>query len=190
MTPEGLDTEYQAGKWDFINALEEQPRQGIVAAWLVACDALSSVLDVGCGEGNLCRYLLPHGLGDYLGVDLSGAALANAAGLYPQAAFRDADFNTFEPDQGATYSAILFNEVLSYTDDQAGQIARYRKWLRPDGVMVVSMYAPNRPASGAHAEIARAWKATDGAQWTVLDDLVLTSSAKNVTWKLRLVRPV
>lgn len=186
LTPDGLDTEYQAGKWDFINALDEQGRQGIVAAWLVACNALSSVLDVGCGEGNLCRYLLPHGMDTYLGTDLSDAALAKAALTYPQATFRNADFNTFEPIAGETYSAILFNEVLSYTDDQASQIARYRQWLRPGGVIIISMYAPARETSGAHKEIAQAWKALEGPGWTVLDDLVLTSKSKSVTWKLRL----
>ena len=189
LTPIGLDSEYRAGKWDFINALDEQARQGIVAAWLVACDALESVLDVGCGEANLCRYLLAHGLRKYLGTDLSEAALAAAAGRYPKARFAKADFNTFEPAPGERFSAILFNEVLSYTEEQARQIARYRQWVRPGGIMVVSMYAPARASSGAHAEIARVWEATQGEGWTVLDDVVLTSRAKNVTWKLRLVAP-
>jgi len=189
LTPDGLDTEYQAGKWDFINALDEQARQGVVAAWLVACESLSSVLDVGCGEGNLCRYLLPHGLGAYLGTDLSEAALSAAAAEFPDATFQVADFNTFRPDDGETYSAILFNEVLSYTQDQAEQIRRYRNWLRPGGVMVLSMYAPARETSGAHKEIARAWDATEGPDWRCLDDLVLTSRSKHVTWKMRLVTP-
>lgn len=189
MTPDGLDAEYRQGKWDFIDGLPEQPRQGAITAWLVACDALDRVLDVGCGAGNLCRYLLPHRPGAYLGIDLSVAALEAARRSWPEADFRQADFTAFAPPAGADYSAIVFNEVLSYAGDQAAEIARYRPFLRPGGVIVISMYAPARPDSGAHEEIAAAWRATEGAGWQVLDELVLTSRVKNVTWKLRLSRP-
>ena len=190
LSAEGLDAEYKAGKWDFINDLKEQPRQGAITAWLAACNALDSVLEVGCGEGNLCRYLLPLGVGDYLGIDLSEAALDVAARSFPTARFERADFTTFEPPSGKRFSAVLFNEVLSYTEDQAGQIERYRPFVAEGGVMVLSMYQPSRPESGAHAEIAEAWAATETENWQVLDDIVLKSTPKNITWRLRLSRPL
>lgn len=56
-------------------------------------------------------------------------------------------------------------------------------------MIAISMYSPKRPESGANRLIARLWEATDGDEWEVLDDCRLTSDAKNVTWRLRLIRP-
>ena len=188
-TAEGWDEEYRGGRWAFLHDLPESGRYGVIAMWLKLTSTLEHVLDVGCGEGLLYKRLKDIGLGHYVGVDLSPAALALANVDPDRATLRTADFNTFAPAVGEHFSAIVFNEVLHFADDIAGVMERYRAFLAPGGVIAISMYAPKRADSGANRLIARLWKATDADSWRVLDDIQLVSNKKSVTWRLRLVQP-
>lgn len=179
------DDEYDAGRWMFLRGLKEQARSGIIAAWLKQADALDSVLDVGCGECLLFPFLKPYGMRRYTGVDVSPKALG-AAPVGAGDRLVEATLEDFDP-VAETFSAVVFNEVLYFPKDPARQVRRYRAFLRPGGVMAVSMYAPNRPDSGAHKAIAAVWAETDGGAYSILDDLTIRGEVKNVTWKLRLV---
>ncbi len=184
------DAEYRSGRWDFLGSLTESGRSGILASWLAETGSQASILDVGCGEGVFYRHIAPLKPEHYVGIDLSPESFSKS-GIDPvPGRFEAADLHTFEPRVGETFSAVVFNEVLHFCEDPAAQFERYKAFLREGGVIAVSMYAPNRPESGANRIIKRLWDATDGDGWEVLDDLSLTSGAKNVTWKLRLVRPV
>ena len=188
-TADGWDEEYRAGRWSFLRDLPESGRYGIIGMWLSLTETLDSVLDIGCGEGLLYERLQPMGIKRYVGVDLAPAAL-NIANVDPDlASLRAGDLHTFTPEEGETFSAIVFNEVLHFSDDPAAAVARYVPFLAPGGVIAASMYSPKRLESGANRLISRLWEATDGAEWDVLDDYRPTSDKKNVTWRLRLVRP-
>lgn len=187
-TAEEWDAEYKGGRWNFLKSLSESGRSGILTSWLAETGSCASVLDVGCGEGVFYRHLAPLQPEHYVGIDLSTASFENAEIDPALGRFEAADLHDFCPPEGETFSAIVFNEVLHFCEDPATQFERYKAFLRPGGVIAVSMYAPNR-ASGANRIIERLWTATDMDDWDVLDDLSLTSAAKNVTWKLRLVRP-
>ncbi|MBA4610956.1 class I SAM-dependent methyltransferase [Stappia taiwanensis] len=188
-TSAGWDEEYRAGRWAFLRDLPESGRYGIIGMWLALNDAMGSVLDIGCGEGLLYERLQPMGIKRYVGVDLAPAAL-NIAEVDPQiASLRAGDMHTFAPAEGETFSAIVFNEVLHFAEDPAAVVARFVPFLAPGGVIAISMYSPKRLESGANRLIARLWEATDGDDWQVLDDYRLTSDKKNVTWRLRLLKP-
>lgn len=183
------DDEYRRGRWAFLGALTESGRYGILTGWLAETGTAASVLDIGCGEGVLLRHIEPLNPRRYVGVDLSAAAFENTTIAADRGRFEAADLHEFVPRAGERFSAVVFNEVLHFCDDPGAQLSRYAAFLEPGGVIAVSMYAPDRPQSGANRIIERLWAATDGDDWQVLDDLSLTSRAKNVTWKLRLVRP-
>ncbi|MBO6757663.1 MAG: class I SAM-dependent methyltransferase [Roseibium sp.] len=190
-TAEGWDAEYAAGRWAFLRSLPESGRYGIIGMWLNLTGTNGDVLDIGCGEGLLYERLAPMGLRRYVGVDLSPASL-QIADVDPKiASLRAGDMHDFEPEPGERFSAIVFNEVLHFAEDPAAVVARYVPFLKPDGVMALSMYAPQRPGSGANRLIAKLWDATDNATaWDVLDDYRLTSDKKDVTWRMRLIKPV
>ena len=188
-TADGWDEEYRRGRWAFLRDLPESGRYGIIGMWLALNGSLDRVLDIGCGEGLLYERLQPMGIQRYVGVDLAPAALG-IANVDPEiASLRAGDLHTFAPEQGEAFSAIVFNEVLHFSDDPAAAVARYVPFLAPGGVIAISMYSPKRLESGANRLIARLWEATDGPDWEVLDDYRLTSDKKNVTWWLRLLRP-
>ncbi len=190
-TAEGWDEEYEAGRWNFLRSLPESGRYGIIGMWLSLTGTTEDVLDIGCGEGLLYERLAPMGVKRYVGVDLSPKSL-EIANVDPKIAhLRAGDMHTFEPDAGEKFSAIVFNEVLHFTEDAAAVVSRYVPFLKTDGVIALSMYSPKRPESGANKLIARLWEATDDtSKWEVLDDYRLVSDKKGVTWRLRLVKPV
>ncbi len=179
------DEEYDAGSLDFLRGLKQQARSGMIAAWLKQTDALAHVLDVGCGEGLVWDFLKPYGMARYTGVDVSAKALALAK-VGPEDRLVTAALEEFKAE-GETYSAIIFNEVLYFAADPAGEVRRYLDYLSPGGVIVVSMYAPDRADSGAHKHIDAVWAETDGPGYRVIDDVTIRGGVKTTTFKMRLV---
>lgn len=185
------DREYHEGRWHFLNDIKEAARYGILSAWLGQCDAADKVLDVGCGEAIFYHYLKTLGLKHYCGVDLSEAALARAKVDLNHAELIKSDLVSYTCKPEQRYSAIVFNEVLYFCENPEIQLRKYAGYLSDNGVIAISMYAPDRETSGANKTIKKVWQETDNSiQWRVLDDLELKSSAKNVGWKLRLIQPI
>jgi len=99
------------------------------------------VLDIGCGAGAtslaMARRLGPHGLA--LGVDISGPliegakARARAEGL-EQAAFVQADAQTYAFEPGDFDAAISRFGVMFFDDPQAA-FANIRRGVRPEGTL-------------------------------------------------------
>ena len=63
-----------------------------------------SVLEIGCGSGNLYPYFIKDGYA-YTGLDLSGEMLAIARETYPDGRFVQGDMRDF--DIGETFDAVL-----------------------------------------------------------------------------------
>jgi 2-polyprenyl-6-hydroxyphenyl methylase/3-demethylubiquinone-9 3-methyltransferase len=147
------------------------------------------VLDIGCGEGVLYRHLDPAALTRYVGVDISEEALVRAGIEDDSATMVAADLQSYTPEPGETFSAIVFNEVLHFAEDPGAEIARAAKWLAPGGIIAVSMYAPWKETGGGYAKVRAMEEATGTEAWEVLDALELTSQAKDVRWRMRLIKP-
>ncbi|WP_436643433.1 class I SAM-dependent methyltransferase [Microbaculum sp. FT89] len=188
-TGDEWDAEYRDGRWGFLLDIKEVGRTGVITAWLKTTGTGASVLDIGCGEGILYRHLDPAVLTRYVGVDLSEEALARAGIDDERASLVAADLESFSPAPGEKFSAIVFNEVLHFAEDPGAQIARYVEWLAPGGIIAVSMYAPWKETGGGYAKVRAMEQGTDTADWELLDALELTSQAKNVRWRLRLLQP-
>ena len=181
------DEEFRAGRWAFLKGIEEAGRTGIIAAWLRHTGNSTSVLDVGCGEAVLFHQLERSKLHTYVGVDLSPVALS--AAKVDSGISRLVDLQSFEPAENERFAGVVFNEVLHFAEDPGAQLRRYADYLAPGGVMAVSMYAPWKETGGGYAKVLAMEEATQDPFWTVLDALELKSSAKDVRWRLRLLRP-
>ena len=137
------EEQWARGGWDFMRDLDELPRYAVIAGLLHRWRPAGSVLDVGCGEGVLWDHLRPLGCSRYVGIDLSQEAIARAGGRADaHARFVAAAAESYSPEE--SFDAIVFNESVYYFGDPLATVARYRRSLAPDGVLVVSTFRSRR----------------------------------------------
>lgn len=102
-----------------------------------------SVLDLGCGAGQLARHLAAMGAAEVVGVDVSERMLALARGefAHPRVTYRRAAIEevAFPPGR---FDLIVSSLALHYVDDYAGLVQRVAGWLAPAGVFVYSIEHP------------------------------------------------
>lgn len=191
-----LDGEYRSGRWAYLAGLHEVARYGIVAGWLRRVMAgrpqPGRVLDLGCGTGNLLPHLVGCRVSGYVGVDISAAALA-ASPVQGKGIQRVCSpIERYAPEAGAVFDLIIFNEVLTYIDDPFTVVGRYRDWLAPDGMMIVSWFREPGLDEGVNLSLLKEqgfWTALDTGDWATLDQVRLNSESCNLEWRLRLIRP-
>jgi len=101
------------------------------------------VLDLGCGAGQLARYLAEAGAAEVLGIDVSERmlALARAEWAHPRVTYRREAIEAvaFAP---ARFDLVVSSLVLHYVDDYAELVSHIAAWLAPGGVFVYSTEHP------------------------------------------------
>jgi SAM-dependent methyltransferase len=137
VTPAAWDREYRDGNWTYLESIGSLA--GLVSI-LGYCQFLApaTLLDVGCGAGALARKLKVLPYKSYLGIDLSPEAIAQAGALSDErTAFAVADAGAFHTDR--SFDAIVFNQCLNYLPDPAATMAQYKRFLSPEGRVIVSL---------------------------------------------------
>ena len=101
------------------------------------------VLDLGCGAGQLARYLATRGAAEVIGVDVSERMLelARAQWAHPRVSYQRMaiEEQAFAPGRFDLVVSVL---ALHYVDDYRGLIGRIATWLTPGGVLVYSTEHP------------------------------------------------
>ncbi len=134
---------YQAGALGYYGRLDELARYSILLgyiSWASAArsDHPPSVLDVGCGTGLLRERLEGVPFSEYVGVDLSEAAIdAARSRAHPRSRFVVGD--AADLDLGR-FDVVVLNEILYYAADPAAFLRRMGAALEPDGLLLVSMW--------------------------------------------------
>jgi 2-polyprenyl-3-methyl-5-hydroxy-6-metoxy-1,4-benzoquinol methylase len=128
--------ENEADCWGRLRNPSELGRYSVIHGYVQHFAPDGSVLDVGCSDGILQERM---GYGRYLGIDAFANSIARAAHKADaRTRFVHADAQTFEPDE--RFDAIIWNECLYYLKRPIDVITRYRGYLAPRGVMIVSMF--------------------------------------------------
>ena len=121
--------------WARLRDPSELGRYGVINGYLQEFAPGGSVLDVGCAEGILQERIA---YGSYLGIDMFAESIARAQRKADaRTRFLCADAATYVPEE--RFDAIVWNECLYYLAEPIDVITRYRQYLRPNGVMIVSM---------------------------------------------------
>ncbi|HEX9105478.1 MAG TPA: methyltransferase domain-containing protein, partial [Polyangia bacterium] len=133
------DREYGEGKWRKLDSAAQLGHYAVIAGYVSELfPTPPSIVDVGCGHGRLHRLLRRAGYRRYVGLDLSAAAIAEAAAAAcDDARFEVADFTAWQPD--GRYDVVIFNESIYYAPDPLAQLARYAGCLNEGGVLVLSI---------------------------------------------------
>jgi len=95
----------------------------------VGANKSAEILDYGCGNGKLVRYLRQHGF-KVDGFDPSAAAVALA---------RQADLPVFSDIPHKKYDLIMFWHSLEHTDTPLSDLGGLLKHLKPDGQLLIAV---------------------------------------------------
>jgi len=103
------------------------------------------VLDIGCGDGTLTRFLFP--LPVEVGIDLNPDEIARAqrAGVYRQALCASA---ATLPFADASFANVFSNCVLEHVDGIDSALAEIRRVLRPGGRLLTTVPTPRWESDG------------------------------------------
>ncbi len=133
------EDQYSSGHWDFLDGLSESSRYAIVADWREKLKPGGSILEIGCGAGQLLRVMRRGGYERYLGVDISQNAIAAAKAALgdAQTHFIAGDAATMELE--GQFDVIIINEALNYFVGPGEFVRRLHAHLLPGGVLIISM---------------------------------------------------
>lgn len=94
----------------------------------------SSILDVGCGTGDLWDYLFQRGVKDYTGIDIYQMSVEYARMKYPQAHFVIGDFllNEFERTFDYVFSSGALAAILETDNYQMMSAFIKKMWQLAD----------------------------------------------------------
>ncbi len=114
-----------------------------------AAEPGSTILDIGCGAGDLLAELAGHLPGAILaGIDNSRTGLDQARRKLPQAQFAEWDLNSAAkaPESLAQWAGqAVCSEVLEHLDDPAQVLANAKALIKPGGRLVITV--PGGPMS-------------------------------------------
>lgn len=126
--PARQDEAYVRGAYSYMSDAHMSPRLGIFAGYILDVGA-KRVLDLGCGPGDLCRFLGADV--SYLGIDVSPTAIAEAKQRYghrPLTEFVCGDFHSWAYD-GPAFDTIVWAGI-SLGWRRSGKSERMEEWFR------------------------------------------------------------
>lgn len=128
----------------------------------------SRILDIGCGNGIISRYLGSKGY-FVLGIDVDQKAIeyANSHNKYSNVIFKvkNVEDLTVEPVE---YDAIICSEVLEHLDQPSKLLQILYKILKPGGIMVVTVPNGNGPRELFVTRPVIHLRKKDGLIWKVI----------------------
>jgi trans-aconitate 2-methyltransferase len=128
-------------RWNPATYLEfagERLRPALDLLARIGMDAPEMIFDLGCGAGNVTRFLAERWPDSVVvGIDSSAEMLAEARVRQPGLGWIEADLAAWTPEQPAD---ILFsNAALHWLDDHRALFPRLVRGLRPGGILAVQM---------------------------------------------------
>lgn len=99
------------------------------------------VCDLGCGPGQVARYLRDQGVQEVIGVDLSAGMLEQARRLNPDIEFLEASMYRLPVKNEAWGAIVAFYSLIHIPRREVPQVLQeLRRVLRPGGLLLVSFH--------------------------------------------------
>lgn len=138
-------------RWDpdvYNRYADERGRPFVELLTRIRVDAASTVVDLGCGPGNLTAMLAARWpSADVVGVD-SSPDMVVAAGEYATDRLRsvEGDLATWRPD--GPVDVVVANAALHWVPGHVELLAEFARWLRPGGALAFQV--PDNFAEPSH----------------------------------------
>jgi len=108
---------------------------------MLATHAEGVVCDLGCGPGQVARYLRDQGVKEVMGIDLSGAMVAQARRLNPDIEFLEANMYRLPARNEAWGAIVAFYSLIHIPRREVPQVLReFRRVLRTGGLLLIAFH--------------------------------------------------
>ena len=99
-----------------------------------------SVVDLGCGPGQIAKYLREQGV-SVIGVDLSAEMIKVAGSLSPGIDFRVGDMRRLDFEDASLAGVVAFYSIVHFEPAELDAVFReVRRVLRQDGLALISFH--------------------------------------------------
>jgi SAM-dependent methyltransferase len=144
---DGIAEEYAAR---FFDELAHKPLdRALLDAFAEEVRGLGTTADIGCGPGQIGRYLHDHGL-DVIGIDLSPQMVALASRLSPAMRFQVGSMLALDLPDASLAGIVAFYSIIHIPPHLVPQALReFSRVLRPSGLALLSFHVGDdclRPA--------------------------------------------
>ena len=162
---------WKQATWERLRDLTEVPAARVIPRWVfdVNPPARGTVVDIGCGYGDLIAYLKSRGA-SVLGIELSAAAVRAAAELGAPVVLGDP--TDLALDDRSVDIAVLQHSLEHFPDPEAA-IREVARILKPDGQVHIAV--PNGGSAGLRVQ-TDAWGCLDNPKHFWYFDLASLSA--------------
>ncbi|PCI05486.1 MAG: hypothetical protein COB78_02485 [Hyphomicrobiales bacterium] len=182
------NSEFAAGKLNFLRRDNEQVRLKLVARLIhghLEGEAVP-LIDLGSGEGHLCKWLDEAKISQYVAVDISDVALGNIVEAKIPVTRICQSLATYFPDDEMKSSplVIVANEVLYYGADSVDQLKRIAEGQSENCLVVISAVGPHPDKPNWTAASIKLWKEIDALGWCKLEVEIARDEESGVIWDI------
>lgn len=135
------DAVAQAYAQTFFDELARKPfDRALLDGLASACPSGGTILDVGCGPGQVARYLSERGV-EAAGCDLSPAMVEVAARLNPGLAFTVEDMRAMQRPAGSVWGIAAFYSIIHIPRAEVPLVLEeFARVLAPDGALLLAVH--------------------------------------------------
>ena len=114
--------------------------RALLTAFAEQTPALGPIADIGCGPGQVARYL--HDLGAVVeGIDLSPVMVAEARRFHPEIAFREGSLLDLPVEDATLGGIVAFYSLIHLTAAEVPRaVAEFARVLRPGGLVLAAFH--------------------------------------------------
>jgi len=126
----------------FRDEMDKKPFDRKMLDWLAEkVGGLGIICDMGCGPGQIARYLSEHGT-KVCGIDLSPAMVTQARSLHPDIPFYQSDMLALAGIADNSYGGVAaFYSIIHVPRPALNQaLAELKRVLRPEGVLLLTFH--------------------------------------------------
>jgi len=176
-----LEQQFKDGFWKFLDSSDELANYMVTVGYVQhlakTLNTEPSLLDIGCGHGNLAELLSGYPMKSYLGLDVSAEAVRQAtARELKNSAFQVADVEEWMPTE--KFDFILLTGSICYFKDPVAFLRRYSAALNEGGAFIIALWR--------YGHNSAIWRNIE-EHFKVLDSTIVTNH-KGQMWDVKVLR--